>query len=164
MSQKNDFLINRSYLTEIDFDAAPSAGQQFKFKDYPNLRQGVKGQILVFTGVEVFYDSTLATSPNNITCITAANLATLTLTIAEGSDEKIDKTPATCLSTFLQGGVVRRINFMPVTLTNCYVTVMSAGIAASRSVCFNWYYTITTAEKLAAFKARQLADQKRKGK
>jgi len=135
-----EFTIKNSYLTEIDLGAAaPAIGARIFFKDYPNLvPRG--GQRIVFTGVEAYYNDVLDTSPNGVALLTLAELAKLTFTVAVGSNEKLYKIPATNLCTFLNGGFIRKLNELEVTLTKCYVTVNSAGIAANKSVCFNWYY------------------------
>lgn len=136
----SNFLIENSYLTEIDFGAAaPGAGQQVFFKDYPILTAR-SGEQKLFTGVEVYYSDVLAVSPNGVPLISLTQLSALTLTIACGSDEKLYKVPVTNLCTFLVGGFIRKLNMLPVTITKCYVTVNSAIIPANTSVCFNWYY------------------------
>lgn len=137
-----EFTIRNSYLTEIDFAAAPSAGQKIFFKDYPNLTPRA-GQRIIFTGVEAYYKDVLSTSPNGLTLVGLAELATLTVTIAVGSNEKLYKMPVTNLVTFLNGGFIRKLNNLEVTITKCYVTANAAGIAANTAVCFNWYYEKT---------------------
>lgn len=134
-----EFTIRNSYLTEIDFTASPSAGSKIYFKDYPNLTPRA-GSRLIFTGVEAYYVDVLNSSPNQIQLITLAELAKLTFTIAVGSKERLYKMPATNLVTFLNGGFIRKLNNLEVTITKCYVTANASGITANRAVCFNWYY------------------------
>lgn len=134
-----EFVIKNSYLTEIDLQAAPSVGQKIYFKDYPNLTPR-GGQKIIFTGVEAYYVDVLAVSPNQIQLVSLADLAKMTFTIAVGSNEVLFKMPCTNLVTFLNGGFIRKLNNLQVTLTKSYVTVNAAGVAANRSVCFNWYY------------------------
>jgi len=134
-----EFVIKNSYLTEIDFAAAPGAGSNIFFKDYPNLTPR-NGRRIKFTGVEAYYVDVLNTSPNQIQLVSLAELSKLTLTIAVGSKEKLYKMPVTNLVTFLNGGFIRKLNNLEVTLTKCYVTANAGGILANRSVCFNWYF------------------------
>ena len=134
-----EFTIKNSYLTEIDFTQAPAAGDKIYFKDYPNLTPR-NGQRIIFTGVECYYDQLLAFSPNQIAVNNLANIAKCTLTIAVGSDQKLYQIPLTNLVPFLQGGLIRKLNNLEVTLTKCYVQINQAGISANTSICFNWYY------------------------
>lgn len=134
-----EFTIRNSYLTEIDFAAAPAAGDKIFFKDYPNLTNR-NGRKIIFTGVEAYYSDFLSTSPNGITVLGLADAAKLTVTLAVGSTERLYKMPVTNLVTFLNGGFIRKLNNLEVTITKCYVTVNAAGIAANRAICFNWYY------------------------
>jgi len=135
-----EFVIKNSYLTEIDLGAAPAQGQKIFFKDYPNLTPR-GGQKIVFTGVEAYYVDVLETSPNGVQLVSLAELAKLTFVVAIGSNEVMYKMPATNLVTFLNGGFIRKLNNLQVTLTKCYVTVESPGaITANRAVAFNWYY------------------------
>lgn len=134
-----EFVISNSYLTEIDFTSSPAVGSKVYFKDYPNLTPRA-GQRLIFEGVDVYYFDVLAASPNQVQCISLGELSKLTLTIAVGSNERLYKIPCTNLSTFLNGGFIRKLNSLEVTLTKCYVEAVAAGIAANRSICFNWYY------------------------
>lgn len=134
-----EFTIRNSYLTEIDFAAAPTAGEKIFFKDYPNLTPR-NGRKIIFTGVEAYYSDFLSTSPNGITVLGLSDVAKLTVTIAVGSTERLYKMPFTNLVTFLNGGFIRKLNNLEVTITKCYVTINAGGIPANRSVCFNWYY------------------------
>jgi len=134
-----EFTIRNSYLTEIDIAAAPAAGDKLFFKDYPNLTPR-NGQKIVFTGVEAYYVDVLNTSPNGIQLMSLTELSKLTVTIAVGANEKLYKMPVTNLCTFLNGGFIRKLNNLEVTITKSYITVNAAGITANRSVCFNWYY------------------------
>lgn len=133
-----EFTISNSYLTEIDL-GAPGAGDRIMFKDYPNLTPR-SGRKIIFTGVESYFVDVLNTSPNGVQLLTLAEMAKLTFTIAVGSNEKVYKVPVTNLCTFLNGGFIRKLNNLQVTLTKSYVTVNAAGITANRSICFNWYY------------------------
>jgi len=119
--------------------AAPNAGDKLFFKDYPNLTPR-NGQKIIFTGVEAYFADVLNTSPNGVQLLTLAELSRLTVTIAVGSNEKLYKMPCTNLCTFLNGGFIRKLNNLQVTITKCYITVNAAGIAANRAICFNWYY------------------------
>lgn len=134
-----EFTISNSYLTEIDLVSSPAAGDKIFFKDYPNLTPRA-GQQLIFTGVEIYYVDVLNTSPNQIQLVSLAELAKFTFTIAVGSQERLYKMPATNLVTFLNGGFIRKLNNLEVTITKCYVTANAAGVTANRSICFNWYY------------------------
>jgi hypothetical protein len=134
-----EFTIENSYLTEIDFNTAPTAGDKIFFKDYPNLTPR-NGQKIVFTGVEAYFDGTLLNSPNGLAVLGLGDCAKLTFTIAVGSTEKIYKMPVTNLITFINGGFIRKLNNLQVTITKSYVTVNAPGILANRSICFNWYY------------------------
>lgn len=138
-----EFVISNSYLTEIDFNTAPVAGDKLFFKDYPNLTDR-NGKNIIFTGVDAYYIDVLRNSPNNIQLVTLTEMAALTLTIAVGADEKLYKIPVTNLCTFLNGGFIRKLNNLKVTITKCYVTCNATGvIVANRSICFNWYYEKT---------------------
>lgn len=134
-----EFVIKNSYLTEIDLGAAPGLGAKIYFKDYPNLTPR-GGQQIIFTGLEAYYVDVLEFSPNGIQLLTLAELSKLTFTLAVGSNEVMFKMPATNLVTFLNGGFIRKLNNLQVTLTKSYVTVNAAGITANRAVAFNWYY------------------------
>ena len=144
-----EFTIRNSYLTEIDFTAAPTAGDKIFFKDYPNLTNR-NGKEIIFTGVEAYYIDVLNTSPNGVQLLSLTELSKLTITIAVGSNEKLYKMPATNLCTFLNGGFIRKLNNLEVTITKCYVTVNAGGITANRAVCFNWYYEIKSLDKANA--------------
>lgn len=133
------FSIENSYLTEIDLGAAPGLGSKIYFQDYPNLTRSV-AQGLKFTGVEAYYVDVLNTSPNGVQLVSLAEMAKLTFVIAVGSNQPVYQVPATNLCTFLNGGFIRPLNYLQVNLVKSYVQVMSAGIAANRSICFNWYY------------------------
>ena len=134
-----EFTIRNSYLTEIDMPAAPAAGDKIFFKDYPNLTPR-NGRRIFFTGVDAYYVDVLNTSPNGIQLVSLAELSKFTFTIAVGSTERLYKMPATNLVTFLNGGFIRKLNNLEVTITKCYVTCNAAGVTANRAIGFNWYY------------------------
>ena len=133
-----EFVIRNSYLTEIDY-ASPAAGENVYFRDYPNLiPKGAKD--FRFTGVEAYYADVLSFSPNKIALCSLSDLSKMTLTIAVGSDERLYRMPCTNLCTFLNGGFIRKLARLGVTITKSYITFMEAPAVSDRAVCFNWYY------------------------
>lgn len=135
-----ELIITNSYLAEINFAAAAAAGQRVYFKDIPTLtpRDGVT--TIQTVGLEVISSTELAVSPNGNTVVSAANLATITLTLTVVSKEVCFQIPCNTLRTTLNGGIIRRFFNLPVNIVKSYVQVVTAGIGAGESVLFNFYY------------------------
>jgi hypothetical protein len=134
-------VINRAYLTEIDFITAPNRGDQIKFQDYPELVPRDGKSVVYMTGVIAHYSAQVTTSPNGFTVLSAANLAALDLTIQVESTQNVYKFPLISLVDNLNGGFIRQLDNLPVNLTKSFVTVNTNGvIAANTAVCFTWIY------------------------
>jgi hypothetical protein len=135
-----ELIITNSYLAEIQFTQAGAAGQRVYFKDIPTLTPRDGKTTIETVGLEVFSISDLNTSPNASPLISDANLATLLLTLTVGSRERCYLIPCNTLRSVLQGGNIRRFYNLPINIVKSYVQVVSPGIAAGESVCFNFYY------------------------
>ena len=135
-----ELIITNSYLAEIQFTQAGAAGQRVYFKDIPTLTPRDGKTTIETVGLEVFTASDLNTSPNALPLISDANLATLLLTLTVGSRERCYLIPCNTLRSVLQGGNIRRFYNLPINIVKSYVQVVSPGIAANQSVCFNFYY------------------------
>lgn len=135
-----ELIITNSYLAEINFSQAGAAGQRVYFKDIPTLTPRDGKTVIETVGLEVFTRDDLNTSPNGATMITSANLATLLLTLTVGSRERCYLIPCNTLRSTLQGGFIRRFYNLPINIVKSYVQVVTSGISAGESVCFNFYY------------------------
>ena len=133
-------VIERSYLTEIALGASPGVGQQINFKDYPQLVPRDRATRAIFYGVSCCHSAILATTPNGLPVLSLAECASLTLTIMDGSVERLYKMPAVSLIDSVQGGFIRLLDGIPVNLTKSYVTVMNGTLPANHAAAFNWYY------------------------
>lgn len=134
-------VINRAYLTEIDFITAPNRGDQIKFQDYPELVPRDGKSVVYMTGIIAHYSAQVTTSPNGFTVLSAADLAALDLTIQVESTQNVYKFPLISLVDSLNGGFIRQLDNLPVNLTKSFVTVNTNGvIAANTAVCFTWIY------------------------
>lgn len=136
----NELIITNSYLAEIQFATAGAAGQRVYFKDIPTLTPRDGKTIIETVALQVFTQSDLTTSPNGNTVISDANLATLLLTLTVGSRERCFLIPGSTLRSAINGGNIRRFYNLPINIVKSYVQVVSTGINANESVCFNFYY------------------------
>ena len=136
----NELIITNSYLAEINFPTAAAAGQRIYFKDIPTLTPRDGKTVIETVALQVLTRTDLAVSPNGNTVITDANAATLLLTLTVGSRERCFLIPATTLRSSINGGNIRRFYNLPINVVKSYVQVVSAGINATESVCFNFYY------------------------
>ena len=135
-----ELIITNSYLAEINFAQAGAAGQRVYFKDIPTLTPRDGKTVIETVGLEVFSAAELTTSPNGATVISNANLSTIALTLTVGSKERCFLIPCKSLQAVVNGGQIRRFFNLPVNIVKSYVQVVSAGINAGESVCFNFYY------------------------
>lgn len=134
-------VINRAYLTEIDFITAPNRGDQIKFQDYPELVPRDGKSVVYMTGIICHYSAQVSTSPNGFLVLGANDLAALDLTIQVESTQNVYKFPLISLVDSLNGGFIRQLDNLPVNLTKSYITVNTSGaIAANTAVCFTWIY------------------------
>jgi len=143
MLQAESLIIERSYLTEIILSdtGAPTAGKQFKFKDYPQLTRGVQGYHLVMVGVDAYVADTLIKSPSGNTVVSLTDASKLVLTIQNtASKEVVYQIPVTTLIAPYNAGRIRKLNNLKVNLTKSAVTVLDTLSANNLAVCFNWYY------------------------
>jgi hypothetical protein len=136
----NELIITNSYLAEIQFATAGAAGQRVYFKDIPTLTPRDGKTVIETVALQVFTSSDLTTSPNGNTVISDANLSTLLLTLTVGSRERCFLIPCNTLRSVINGGNIRRFYNLPINIVKSYVQVVSAGINANESVCFNFYY------------------------
>lgn len=135
-----ELIITNSYLAEINFTQNGAAGQRVYFKDIPTLSPRDGKTIIETVGLEVIAGNELYNSPNGNPLISGANVATIALTLTVGSRERCFLIPCNSLVTQVNGGIIRRFYNLPVNIVKSYVQVVSAGITAGESVCFNFYY------------------------
>lgn len=135
-----ELIITNSYLAEINFTVAAAAGQRVYFRDIPTLTPRDGKTVIETVGLEAYCAPDLNTSPNSNPLISAANMATLLLTLTVGSRERAFLVPINSLRSAIQGGFIRRFYNLPINIVKSYVQVVAAGIAAGESVCFNFYY------------------------
>ena len=134
-------VINRQYLTEIDFITAPNRGDQIKFQDYPELVPRDGKSVVYMQGIICHTNNSVTTSPNGFSVITAVQAAALDLTIQVESTQNIYKIPLVSLIDNLQGGFIRQLDNLPVNLTKSYVTINTSGIiGANEAICFSWIF------------------------
>jgi hypothetical protein len=136
----SELIITNSYLAEINFTANAAAGQRIYFKDIPTLSPRDGRTSIQTVGLEAYCDADLSFSPSGAPLISAANMATLLVTLAVGSREVVYLIPANSLRSIIQSGVIRRFYNLPINIVKSYVQVVNAGINAGESICFNFYY------------------------
>ena len=131
--------IIRSYLIEINLGATlPGAGSQIFIQDYPTLRN------IYFCGVMSYSATTLVTSPNGRTAITATGEQSITATFVDVfNQEIIHNYPLRDLDPFFTGGFYRDYKPFKLQLTKSYISINSQnGLTANESVLLNiLYYT-----------------------
>jgi len=131
--------IIRSYLIEINLGATlPGAGSQIFIQDYPTLRN------IYFCGVMSYSSTTLVTSPNGRTAITATGEQSITATFVDVfNQEIIHNYPLRDLDPFFTGGFYRDYKPFKLQLTKSYISINSQnGLTANESVLLNiLYYT-----------------------
>jgi len=135
-----ELIITNSYLAEINFSVAPTAGSRIYFQDIPTLTPRDGKTVIETVGLECFSDNELSYSANGNKVTSAANCATLLLTLSIGSIEKIYQIPVNTLRPQVNGGLIRRFYCLPVNIVKSYVQVVTTGVSAGESICFNFYY------------------------
>lgn len=127
--------IFNSYLVEINFPQAPTAGQTVNFLDVPQLRNK-----LVY-GIECITASQMVTSPQGKVIASQANSLTGSLTIVNTNSYQIfQQVPNGNLITQLNSGIVKEFKPTLIDLQKSFVQIFSAGIAANESICYNFIY------------------------
>jgi hypothetical protein len=131
--------IIRSYLIEINLGATlPGAGSQIFIQDYPTLRN------IFFCGAIAYSSTTLVTSPNGRSAITATGEQSITATFVDTfNQEIIHNYPLRDLDPYFTGGFYRDIQPFKLQLTKSYISINSiTGLTANESVLLNiLYYT-----------------------
>ena len=127
--------IFNSYLVEINFVSAPTAGQTVNFLDVPQLRDK-----LIY-GVELITASQMTTSPTGKTIATKANSLSGSLTIVNtGSYQVFQQVPNGNLITQDNAGIIKEFAPTKIDLQKSFVQIFSAGIGAGESLCYNFIY------------------------
>lgn len=126
--------IYNSYLVELNFVSAPTAGAPITFKDVPFL-----GDVFIY-GIECITASQMTTSPTSNTMASQANCLRGALTIVENNTEVLAQIPNGQLITQNNAGVIKEFRPIKINLTKSNVQMFSAGIAAGESICYNFIY------------------------
>mgnify|MGYP003382029760 CR=1 FL=1 len=127
--------IFNSYLVEINFPTAPTAGQTVNFLDVPQLRDK-----LVYA-VELVTASQMVTSPTGKVIASQANALTGSLTILNTESYQVfQQVPNGNLITQLNAGIIKEFAPTKIDLQKSNVQIFSAGIGANESLCYNFIY------------------------
>jgi len=127
--------IFNSYLVEINFPQAPTAGQTQNFIDVPQLRNK-----LIY-GIECITASQMITSPQGKVIASQANALSGSLTILNTDSYQVfQQVPNGNLITQLNSGIVKEFRPTMIDLQKSYVQIFSAGIGANESLCYNFIY------------------------
>jgi len=126
-------IINRTYLTEVEFVNTPSAGGKFQFLDIPQLRG------MQTVGLECFTATQLTTSPNSKVVVAA--VTGLVLTLAIDNVEEVFQIPCIDLVPGSNSGLIRLFKNKIINLPKSYVTILNpAGLSINEVVLFNFIY------------------------
>ena len=135
---RNDLPIRRSYLVEVPITNT-GVGAKPEFQRDNVLNPDSVGSV-IFTGVDVMYDSLLAKAPSGNSVITATEAGKLTTTFIWKDDEFIRQQPLVSLISAINFGMIRKLDRRQIELTKSYLTVLDAGIGANKSAVFIFYY------------------------
>jgi hypothetical protein len=127
-------IIEKSYLVEVNLGTL-AAQKQINFQFIPQLQNAV------IYSVQTFSASEIGTSPNGAAVVTAAGMASLTVTFAVGDNQDIFLYPCTDLRSPAVSGFQRMFSNKVFNLTKSYVTIQATtGLTANDSILFNFIY------------------------
>lgn len=131
--------VYRSRLVAVPIPAGTTAGAFLAFPDQPDLKKGAR-----ITGFETFTAADLTIS-SGANVISDADAVTVQLTLAEGSDERVQYIPYLAARTALNAGSVREVKDFSIEWTQSYVRT-NATIAAAcvALVLVHFYYPSDT--------------------
>lgn len=116
-------IVRRSFLTEIQFTATPTAGSQWKFGENPVFTTPEMMQQIYVYGLETVYDTVCPASPTGRPVVTQAGLARCLVNLKVGGKEDVKDYPGLYLMTLLNGGILREFRPMLLNFSECYLRI-----------------------------------------
>lgn len=127
-------IIERSYLVELNIGTI-AAQKQINFQFVPQL-QGA-----TIYGIQTFSAAQLPTSPNGSTVVSAAGLASISVTFTVGDNQDIFLLPAFDLNSQNLAGFIRMFNNKKLNLTKSFITIQAVtNLNNNESILFNFIY------------------------
>jgi len=135
---RNDLSIARSYTVEIPIKNV-SAGGQNKFLLNEFLQKEATGSV-VYVGMEAWTVTQQAFSESGNAIVSAVEASLLAITLVFNPTEILYLNPYLGFNSTTNFGLIRRLKDLRFSLSDSYITVLGAGVAANKSALITFYF------------------------